>query len=78
MLSMTKVKKAVTIDAEVAREARELSDGNLSAMVERALRREIQHVKLGKFLDDYEREFGPFDPDVLAQVDRELDALDRS
>jgi hypothetical protein len=73
---MTTVKRAVTIDEEVEREARALAGDNFSAFVSDAVSRHVRRVKLEQLVRADAAERGPLDPDVQAQVEAELAALD--
>jgi hypothetical protein len=73
---MTTVKRAVTIDEELEREARALAGDNFSAFVSDAVSRHVRRVKLQQLVEADEVERGPLDPDVQAQVEGELATLD--
>ena len=73
---MTTVKRAVTIDEDLEREARALAGGNFSAFVNAALERQVRAIKLDRLVRADEAERGPIPPDLRAQVDAELAALD--
>ncbi|HWK26172.1 MAG TPA: hypothetical protein VNS09_06395 [Solirubrobacter sp.] len=74
---MTTVKRAVTIDEELDREARALAGGNSSAFVSEAVSRHVRRLKLELLMQADEAERGPVDPEAEAQVEAELAALDR-
>lgn len=74
---MTTVKRAVTIDENLDREARALAGENFSAFVSEAVSRHVRRVKLERLLQADEAERGPLDPEAEAQVEAELAALDR-
>jgi len=74
---MTTVKRAVTIDEDLDREARALAGENFSAFVSEAVSRHVRRVKLERLLQADEAERGPVDPEAEAQVEAELAALDR-
>ena len=76
IVGMTTVKRAVTIDEELEREARALAGDNFSAFVSDAVSRHVRRVKLEQLVEVDAAERGPLDPDVQAQVDGELAALD--
>jgi hypothetical protein len=73
---MTTVKRAVTIDEELEREARALAGDNFSAFVSDAVSRHVRRVKLEQLVQADRAERGPVDADVQAQVQAELAALD--
>ena len=75
-MGMTTVKRAVTIDEELEREARALAGDNFSAFVSDAVSRHVRRVKLEQLVEADAAERGPLDPDVQAQVEAELAALD--
>src|SRR4051794_31226730 len=74
---MTTVKRAVTIDEELEREARALAGENFSAFVSEAVSRHVRRLKLEQLVQADEAERGPVDPEAEAQVEAELAALDR-
>jgi post-segregation antitoxin (ccd killing protein) len=76
IVGMTTVKRAVTIDQELEREARVLAGDNFSAFVSDAVSRHVRRLKLEQLVQADEAERGPVDPDVEAQVDAELARLD--
>jgi hypothetical protein len=73
---MTTVKRAVTIDEDLEREARALAGENFSAFVSDALSEHVRRLKLRQLIQEDEAERGPVDPDVEVQVEAELAALD--
>jgi hypothetical protein len=76
IVGMTTVKRAVTIDEELEREARALAGDNFSAFVSDAVSRHVRRVKLEQLVQADEEERGPLDPDVQARVEADLAALD--
>lgn len=66
-------RRTVTIDADLAAEADRLADGNLSALVSRALEREVRLARLGQLVADFEAEHGALSEDELAAAARRLD-----
>jgi post-segregation antitoxin (ccd killing protein) len=74
---MTTVKRAVTIDEELEREARALAGENFSAFVSEAVSRHVRRLKLERLVQADEAERGSVDPEAEAQVEAELAALDR-
>ena len=76
IVGMTTVKRAVTIDEELEREARALAGENFSAFVSDAVSRHVRRLKLEQLVQADEAERGPVDPDVQAQVDADLARLD--
>jgi hypothetical protein len=73
---MTTVKRAVTIDENLEREARALAGKNFSAFVSDAVSRHVRRLKLEQLVQADETERGPVDPEVQAGVDAELALLD--
>lgn len=73
---MTTVKRAVTIDEDLEREARSLAGGNFSAFVADAVARHVRLTKLDQLVRADEAERGPIPADVQAEVDAEMAALD--
>jgi hypothetical protein len=76
IVGMTTVKRAVTIDEELDREARALAGENFSAFVSEAVARHVRRVKLEQLVQADEAERGTIDPEVQAQVDEDLARLD--
>jgi post-segregation antitoxin (ccd killing protein) len=76
IVGMTTVKRAVTIDQELEREARALAGDNFSAFVSDAVARHVRRLKLEQLIQADEAERGFPDPDVQAQVEAELAELD--
>src|ERR1700754_3691425 len=73
---MTTVKRAVTIDEELEREARALAGENFSAFVSEAVSRHVRRLKLEQLVRADEAERGPVDAKVQAQVETDLALLD--
>jgi hypothetical protein len=73
---MTSVKRFVTIDAALEREARELAGEDFNAFVSEALSRHVHGLKLQRLVQADEAERGAIDPEAAAQVAAELAALD--
>jgi hypothetical protein len=73
---MTTVKRTVTIDEDLEREARALAGDNFSAFVSDALSRHVRRIKLERLVQADGVERGPVDPRVQATVDGELALLD--
>lgn len=66
-MSMEKV--SLTVEKELLAEARAIAGGRaLSRYLNRALRNQLQHDRLRALLADLEREKGPIEPDVIAEV----------
>ena len=76
IIGMTTVKRAVTIDEDLEREARALAGENFSAFVSDALSEHVRRLKLRQLIDADEAERGPVDPELEAQVEAELALLD--
>jgi hypothetical protein len=74
---MTTVKRAVTIDADLDREAQELAAGNFSSFVSEALRRQVRATRLERLVALDAAERGPVDDADVDAVVSELRALDR-
>jgi hypothetical protein len=77
IVGMTTVKRAVTIDEDLEREARALAGENFSAFVSEALSQHVRRLKLQRLVEADAAERGPIDPQLEAQVEAELAALDR-
>jgi hypothetical protein len=75
---MTTVKRAVTIDEDVERDARALAGSNFSAFVNDALRRQIRAVKLGQLVAADATERGAVPEREVRAVAAELERLDRA
>ena len=57
-------KKSITVPMDVLDEVnRLLSDGNFSAYVTEALKRQIQRDKLSQLVDELEADYGPVSPE---------------
>lgn len=68
---MSTEKVSLTLDEELLAEAREaVGSRGLSRYVNRALRHQLQHDRLGVLLDELAREHGPIDPQVMEEVRR--------
>jgi hypothetical protein len=74
---MTTVKRAVTIDQELDREAQELAGKNFSAFVGEALRRQVRVTKLHRLVQEDSDQRGALADDEMAAVGDELRRLDR-
>jgi hypothetical protein len=74
---MTTVKRAVTIDEELDREAQELAGNNFSAFVGEALRRQVRVTKLHRLVQEDSDQRGALADDEMAAVGDELRRLDR-
>ena len=62
-------KVSLTLDRDLLAEARTVAGGRaLSRYLNRALRNQLQHDRLAAFLAEIEREQGPIDPQVMAEV----------
>lgn len=59
---MQKVRRTVTIDAELDRQLRELTTESLSSLVNRAIEAQIRNIRIQELLDDLSRERGPGEP----------------
>lgn len=69
---MSTEKVSLTLERELLTEARQVAGRrSLSGYVGRALRMQLQRDRLASFLTEMEREKGPIDPDVLAEVRKE-------
>lgn len=75
---MTTVKRAVSLDEDVERAARELAGSNFSAFVNAALERHVRAQRLERLVRDDARERGALDEGEVEAVGRELDELDRA
>ena len=66
---MSTEKVSLTLDKELVAEAREVAGGRaLSSYLNRALRNQLQHDRIAGLLAELEREKGPIDPRVMAEV----------
>ncbi len=75
---MATEKVSITLDEELLRAVRERVGGRgLSAYVNEALRRDLQHDRIRDFLAAMEEEQGPIPEEVMEEVRREWDAVDR-
>lgn len=71
-------KVSLTLDEALLSEAREtVGSRGLSRYVNRALRQQLQHDRLGELLDELEREHGPIDPEVMDEVRRRWPAPEK-
>jgi hypothetical protein len=62
-------KVSLTLEKELLAEARAVAGGRaLSRYLNRALRKQLQHDRIAGLLADVEREQGPIDPRVMAEV----------
>ena len=77
IIGMTTVKRAVTIDEDLEREARALAGENFSAFVSDALSQHVRRLKLQQLVAADLAERGPIDPEVRAQVEADLARLDQ-
>lgn len=66
---MTTEKVSLTLDQDLLAEARAVTGGReLSRYLNRALRNQLQHDRIAGLLAEVEREQGPIDPGVMAEV----------
>jgi hypothetical protein len=77
IVGMTTVKRAVTIDEDLEREARALAGENFSAFVSEAVSLHVRRLKLQQLVQADEAQRGPVDSAVQAQVDADLAFLDQ-
>jgi Arc/MetJ family transcription regulator len=71
-------KVSLTLDEELLSEARDaVGSRGLSRYVNRALRHQLQHDRLGTLLEELEREHGPIDPQVMEEVRRRWPAPEK-
>jgi len=62
-------KVSLTLEKELLAEARAVAGGRaLSRYLNRALRKQLQHDRIAGLLAEVEREQGPIDPRVMAEV----------
>ena len=73
---MTTVKKAVTIDEDLAREASALAEGISAPSSTTPSNGTCRRVKLDRLMEADLAEHGPIDPDVQAEVDAEIARID--
>jgi post-segregation antitoxin CcdA len=69
-------KVSLTLDADLLAEARKRSD-NLSALVNEALEMWMRNNRLGEFLDELDKEFGPVPEDVQEQARQDMERARR-
>lgn len=67
-------RRTVTIDDALAAAADQLADGNLSALVSRALEREVRLARLGQLVADFESDHGALTDEELSRAAERLDA----
>lgn len=68
---MSTAKVSLSLDEELVSEAREtVGPRGLSSYVNRALRHQLQHDRLGRLLQELEDEHGPIDPQIMEEVRR--------
>jgi len=66
---MSTEKVSLTLDKHLLAEARAFAGGRaLSRYLNRALRNQLQHDRIAGLLAEVEREQGPIDPRVMAEV----------
>ena len=66
---MSTEKVSLTLEKELLSEARAVAGGRaLSRYLNRALRNQLQHDRISSLLAELEREQGPIDPLVMAEV----------
>ena len=66
---MSTEKVSLTLEKELLSEARAVAGGRaLSRYLNRALRNQLQHDRISGLLAELEREQGPIDPLVMAEV----------
>jgi Arc/MetJ family transcription regulator len=66
---MATEKVSLTLDADILAEARDqVGRRGLSSYVNDALRRKLQHDRIGAFLADAQAEVGPIPPVLLEEV----------
>ena len=66
---MSTEKVSLTLEKELLAEARAVAGGRaLSRYLNRALRNQLQHDRIAVLLAEVEREQGPIDPRVMAEV----------
>lgn len=74
---MTTAKVSLTLDEDLVSEARSrVGHRGLSSYLNTALRRQLQHDRLGVLLTELEAEAGRVPPEVLEEVRREWPADD--
>ncbi len=71
---MATEKRSISFDADVLAEAECMADGNLSALVNAALVREVKLARLGRMLADDDDDFGPVPREVEAEMAAEWPA----
>ncbi len=71
---MATEKRSISFDAALLAEAENLADGNLSALVNAALLREVKLARVGEMLADDDAQFGPVGDEVRAEVAAEWPA----
>lgn len=74
---MTTSKVSLTLDEDLVSEARtRVGHRGLSSYLNTALRRQLQHDRLGVLLAEMDAEAGPIPAEVLEEVRREWPAVD--
>ncbi len=71
---MATEKRSISFEADLLAEAEGLAGGNLSALVNAALTREVKLARMGRMLADDDAEFGPVPDEVRAEVAAEWPA----
>lgn len=67
---MAVTKLSISIDATLAAEVRTIAgDRGVSGFAERAIRREVERQRLAALSGELERDLGPVDEDVIAEID---------
>lgn len=64
----TRVKISVSVDPELLDEARQVAGGNLSALVNEALARELRRERMREFVAEEEARLGPVPHEIVADV----------
>lgn len=67
---MAVTKLSISIDTALAAEVRELAgERGVSGFVEKAVRRELERVRLSALTGELDRDMGPVDEDVVSEID---------
>ncbi|HLG70173.1 MAG TPA: hypothetical protein VK009_07085 [Chloroflexota bacterium] len=66
---MAMEKVSVTLPAELVAQARALAGaGGLSRFVAESLERNLRRAKLQEAIEEWEREYGPIEPEILEEM----------
>lgn len=69
MKGMTKVRRTISIDADLAKQADREADGNLSAFVEEAIEKNLRSHHFRRAMELFDEEYGPSTPEDVAKAE---------